>query len=97
MAESYTAPNNTLKQQREEVLGWAKQQLADFAKSLDIQLSAKTIERVERHEASFARITFTRILRTVNAARENMKLPAIRLEELFPTLIATSGGRKKKR
>jgi hypothetical protein len=50
MAESFSAPGNNLKEQREEVLGWAKQQLADFAKSeLKVQLSAKTIERVERN------------------------------------------------
>jgi hypothetical protein len=97
MAESFSAPDNTLKKQREEILGWAKQQLADFARSLNIQLSAKTIERVERHEASFARITFTRILRTVNGARENSKLPPILLQELFPTLTKTTGSLRQKK
>jgi hypothetical protein len=44
-----------LKVQREEILGWAKQQLAEFAKSdVKIQLSAKTIERVERNTGYFA-------------------------------------------
>ena len=70
-------------------MGWAKQQLSEFAKSeLKIQLSAKTIQRVERNTGYFARITFTRIVQVVNAARaKNPQLPPLMQQDLFPSLM----------
>jgi hypothetical protein len=96
MPESFSASNNNVRIQREEVLGWTKQQLADFAKSkVGVQLSSKTIERVERGEGNFARVTFTRLLRVLNAAREKNGLASLTHEDLFPTMMPRHAHRKK--
>ncbi len=83
---SYSVPKNNLRDQRETALGWTMQQLVDFAKSKHIQLSTKTLGRVEQGTGTFARVTLARLLRVVNAARVQESLPAINEDELFPTI-----------
>ena len=83
---SFSAPRNNLKQQREDGLGWTMQQLADFARRNNIQLSTKTLGRVESGSGRFAKVTFTRILRAVNLARTRGGLTALEEADLFPTI-----------
>jgi hypothetical protein len=90
---SFYAPNNHLTKERETVLGWTIQQLADFGKARNIPLSTKTIGRVESGKGAFTRITFTRILHVVNAARAKENMPPLEERNLFPALDPKSPGR----
>lgn len=72
---------NSLKDQREKVLGLSKK---DLSRLCDV--SEKTIQRVERHKRGFRRVTYTKILKGVNKARKKDDLAPIPIEELFPSL-----------
>jgi predicted transcriptional regulator len=72
---------NSLKNQREQVLGLSKVDLSNFC-----GVSEKTIQRIERNERGFRRITYTKVLNGVNKARKKADLKQISIKQLFPSL-----------
>jgi DNA-binding XRE family transcriptional regulator len=72
---------NTLKAQREEVLGLSKKELSAFC-----DISEKTIQRIERNKRGFRRVTYTKVLKGVNKARKQDDLKPIGIKQLFPSL-----------
>jgi predicted transcriptional regulator len=87
---------NSLKEQRENILGLSKKQLSDYC-----EVSEKTIQRIERFKRGFRRTTYTKILNGINRARKKDDLKPLAVKELFPSLDdggpKPEGGMRKKR
>lgn len=88
MRTKFSAPNNHLRENREDVLGWTQDRLAQAAKELGHQLSARTISRLEDGSQYYARTTFTKVHMAINDGRSKAALAPLSLPDIFPQLIA---------
>ena len=94
MSSQFSAPENLLREVRENVLGWTQGRLAEVAKGQGNLVSIKTISRLEGGTETYARTTFTKVFLAISEGLAKAGKPEMDFAQIFPKLISHSDAKK---